>query len=78
MRPTEYDLYIVYVKQWLKDHCSPVEVAAAKGAYKADVASGNFEGTWIDWLIETGINGMAPACFPEWYDNEYEEERKHV
>ena len=73
MQATEYDMWYLYIKRWLREHVSKERLAKARAEYKAEMAKSPTVMPFYDWVVEYGIDGSAPACFNEWFDNEYQE-----
>lgn len=73
MQATTYDLWYLYVKQWLNEHVDPASLARAKQEWREYNKETEHPMAFYDWLVMYGVDGQAPACYSEWLDNEYRE-----
>lgn len=70
-------LYEEYKKQWVEDHISEETSSRVYNEYLEYLADDDTpdDYTFDDYLFEFGYNGIIYACYDEWLDNEYSENR---
>lgn len=73
MQATTYDLWLVYVKRWLREHCTKEDIAKARQVCREENRQARVSVPFLEWVAQWGINGMAPACYAEWLENEHAE-----
>lgn len=59
--------YMCYVAGWIHDHLTREQFVQAALAYAEDQHPCT---DFFHWVVEEGVNGMAPACFSEWLSME--------
>lgn len=62
--------YDLYKADWER-RISAQTRAASIVEYHEDIASGDFEGNYEDWLFENGYGGQIYVCFDEFLDIEF-------
>lgn len=65
-------------KQWVEDHISEETSSRVYNEYLEYLADDDTpdDYTFDDYLFEFGYNGIIYACYDEWLDNEYSENRR--